>query len=329
MSIAGLIVLASWIQVSSDHFVVISDGNQVEAQSVIEQLEAFHTIPSLLLFGRVEPEHPAVRVLLLGGKYFEQVVPYRRRDVTGFLQPAQDRDILVLSGSEAARIWSHTAYHELTHHFVERNLKQPPLWLSEGLAEYFEETDMRVNRVILRSSIIGARLSQIALPFSDLFKITKDSAEYQDARSAEGFYMRAHALVHFLLHSPYKEGFKRYLDALTTRQADLKDFLGASLAKLESDYLKHFRWCRGITESHVLDESKLDAARTKPISQADAEVEIAQVFLWRGDPDGARRLIEMVRSAEPESPALSSFLKLLERVEVQRKVANPTAETVP
>ncbi len=312
---AGLLLMVSWIQLSSDHFTVISNSSQDQVEAVIESLEAFHAIPGLVLFGQAEPEHTPIRVLLLKGKYFDQIVPYSRRDATGFLQPAQDHDILVLSGSEPSRISVHAAYHELTHHFVERNLKQPPLWLSEGLAEYFEDTEFKTGRMILRSSITDRRLPSIELSFSELFKVTKNSLTYRNAKSAEAFYLKSHATVHFLLHSSYKEKFKRYIAALRTGPADLQAFLGVSLSRFGRDFFEHFRTCGESKESHAYDAFTGSASTMDSVSEGDAEAFLAEILMWRGDLAGARRRIEMVDSWERNSAVFANFLKLFSRTE--------------
>lgn len=87
--------------------------------------------------------------------------------------------------------------HEFTHGLLHAQLKDVPLWLDEGLAEYFEiprSTPNAVHRDYPR--LLGTALSNGWQPDMTRLESLQDVAQMQRAD-----YQEAWAWVHFLLHS--------------------------------------------------------------------------------------------------------------------------------
>ncbi|MFW6108047.1 MAG: peptidase MA family metallohydrolase [bacterium] len=108
-----------------------------------------------------------------------------------------------------------TLYHEATHHFLKLALgRQPPLWLNEGLAVFFETS--RWERGRLKTGVIPRRrlkLLQRAVkldrhyPLAKLMTFGKD--KYDALAYAEGW-----SLVYFLLDKAGRKRFGQYLQKL-------------------------------------------------------------------------------------------------------------------
>src|SRR5215475_12403888 len=132
----------SWIQVSSDTYIVKSSAGEERAKRVLKELEGFHQlIGTTLVFRNTElPELP-IEVLLIGDeqtmKELEPEYNGRKLPVAGYYQRGPDRDFIVLSGRVFSGTLKSIAYHELSHYFLSRSLVSKPTWLNEGLAEYF------------------------------------------------------------------------------------------------------------------------------------------------------------------------------------------------
>ena len=138
----------SWVQVSSDTYIVKSSAGEERARKVLKELEGFHQlIGSTLVFRNTElPELP-IEVLVIGDeptlKELQPEYNGRRVNFAGFYQTGQDRDFIVLSGRVFPETLTSVVYHELTHYFVARSLRSRPTWLNEGLAEYFSTAEIR------------------------------------------------------------------------------------------------------------------------------------------------------------------------------------------
>src|SRR5437870_9495754 len=102
----GTLVLSlflSWVQVSSDTYIVKSSAGEERAKKVLKELEGFHQlVGTTLVFSKTElPELP-IEVLLVGDeqtiKELEPEYNGRKVSVAGFYQAGLDRDFIVLSG---------------------------------------------------------------------------------------------------------------------------------------------------------------------------------------------------------------------------------------
>src|SRR5262245_9166779 len=144
----------SWIQVSSDTYIVKSSAGEDRAKRVLKELEGFHQlIGSTLVFRNTElPELPIEGVVIGDEKTMKELEPEyngRKVPVAGYYQAGQDRDFIVLSGRVFPQTLTSVVYHELTHYFLARGLVSRPTWLNEGLAEYFSTAEIRDDEISL------------------------------------------------------------------------------------------------------------------------------------------------------------------------------------
>src|SRR5436309_2210413 len=143
----------SWVQVSSDTYIVKSSAGEERAKHVLKELEDFHQLLGSLAFRNTQlPELP-IEVLLIGDeatmKELEPEYNGHKIPVAGFYQRGQDRDFVVLSGLVFPETRTNVIYHELTHYFLSRALASHPMWLNEGVAEYFATAEIRDDEVVL------------------------------------------------------------------------------------------------------------------------------------------------------------------------------------
>src|SRR6058998_676187 len=149
----ALSLFLSWVQVSSETYIVKSSAGEERARRVLAELERFHQLVGTLVFRNTElPELP-IEVLVIGDeqtlKELEPEYNGRKVPVAGYYQRGTDRDFIVLSGRVFPQTLTSVVYHELTHYFLSRALVQRPAWLNEGLAEYFATADVRDEEISL------------------------------------------------------------------------------------------------------------------------------------------------------------------------------------
>jgi len=101
--------------------------------------------------------------------------------------------------------------HESTHSLLNATLKQVPLWLDEGLAEYFEVP--RPRQASGHSHLKAIRLETKVRGIGDLRTIER-TTEVASMRKAD--YRACWAWTHFLLHGPPKARrlFQQYIQEL-------------------------------------------------------------------------------------------------------------------
>ena len=134
--------------------------------------------------------------------------------------------------------------HEGTHALLHSCLPMVPLWLDEGLAEYFEvPVDARASDSSHMSAVRWATRFRRVRPMEEL----EDLQAVGDMGRAE--YRAAWAWVHFMLHGPpaAHQALVGYLGDLqaSTTPVPLSQRLRHSIPDLEQQFIQHFRsWDR-------------------------------------------------------------------------------------
>jgi len=165
-------------------------------------------------------------------QYFPRV-PYRR---ALFIKGRGPGMVFAYQGSD----FETDVRHECTHALLHTWLPHVPLWLDEGLAEYFEvPRDKRVTQNPHHSVVtVAVRAGQLPRleelePLDNLDEMGRD--EYRDAW----------AWVHFMLHGPREaqDELNRYLDELHSgsEPGKLSERLRRRLPDLNRRLVDHFR----------------------------------------------------------------------------------------
>ncbi len=133
--------------------------------------------------------------------------------------------------------------HECTHALLHTNLAMVPLWLDEGLAEYFEmpEAQRAFDHPHLPTLRWNLRLGMLR---------TDESLESHSELSGMGAveYRYAWAWVHFMLHGPQAVHRALVHDLADIRRGDppgvLSERLHAAVPKLDERMIQHFKHWR-------------------------------------------------------------------------------------
>src|SRR6266446_10321248 len=145
---AGADVNQGWIEVRSPHFVVSSNAGEKEARRIADQFEQirtlFHTAFANL---RVDPAQPVLILAAKNENTMKMLLP-EDWEVKGHVHPAglyqqgEDKHYVILRvDSEGANPF-HALYHEYTHALLHLNFTGLPLWLDEGLAEFYGNSQL-------------------------------------------------------------------------------------------------------------------------------------------------------------------------------------------
>jgi TonB family protein len=307
----------SWVQVSSDTYIVKSSSGLDAAKRVLKELESFHQLLGTLAFQRTElPELP-IEVLLIGDdatlKQLEPEYNGRKIQVLGFYQRGEDRDFIVLSGR--AESLTNVVYHELSHYFVTRGFSSRPTWLNEGLSEYFATADFHDAEVSL-GAIPQDRLQRLRtgtpIPLKELFAVDLNSPYYNESDKAGMFYAESWAFVHYLMHGEHAEQFKLYLEALMKGDADLFRALNTNERELEIGFQSYLKTTMQLTARKVIKISPEGwSMDVQAIPDTDAEMSIAEIFLASGRLAEARQHLETLSNLARDSGRVSYYRGIL------------------
>ncbi len=135
--------------------------------------------------------------------------------------------------------------HESTHAFLHAVLPAVPLWLDEGLAEYFEvPADKRAFDNPHLSVLFKTEVQFGKVPRLALLEARRDLADMSAVD-----YRNAWAWVHFMFHGPHEahDELVRYVAELAAGRApgELGPRLAQRLPDVEQRFVRHFRaWQR-------------------------------------------------------------------------------------
>jgi predicted Zn-dependent protease len=195
----------AWLRAESDHFVFFSGASERSTRRIAVNLERLRDV-----LVQLNPDLEIGSGRPLNIYVFEDnlaLVPYKPlrngkpANIVGFFLGSQDATYMVMQaemGMDVERL----LYHEFLHYVMGNSYSKLPVWLSEGMAEFystFHATDQNaeIGRA-LEEHIRTLRESNM-IPLSQLFAVTYDSRDYNEDYRQGIFYAQSWALVHYLL----------------------------------------------------------------------------------------------------------------------------------
>jgi len=217
-----------WAEVHSEHFLIAGNAGEKELRRIAVDLEELRRL-FYRVFPNPKPHYAAFTTVLVfrNGKAFrpfEGHPPGRK----GYVLASRDRDYIAINADEKDR---RRVYHEYVHTLMRD--APLPLWLREGLAEYYG--GFKQERYLVgdyRTVVVGFPIHSherllrdpALLPLAQLFTIGEDSAEYDEDNRNTVFYAQSWALVH-LLHTPRAlPSFKHLLELLVSGEPAEESF---------------------------------------------------------------------------------------------------------
>ena len=301
-----------WLQVTTPHFTVVTDASAKQARHIAGQFERMQAVfQKLLPASHPDPGSPIIVLAVKNSREFAALQPaaYQQKGslkLAGlFLQNTDRNYILVRLDTEGPHPFS-VIYHEYTHYITRH--ENYPLWLNEGMAEFFENTDIDPKEVRLGQPSEGdlqLLASERLLPLPTLFTVDHDSPFYHDEQKGTMFYAQSWALTYMLFHNDYSKkttlltSYIKALDdgqtslaAATTAFGDLKKLQSALEAEVRSSTFQYFI----LQLAFPVDEASFNVASLTP---ADADAVRAGVLASDGRSDDARKLLDSVLAANP------------------------------
>jgi tetratricopeptide (TPR) repeat protein len=305
-----------WLEVRSTHFIVLSDSSEKDARRVATHFERMHMVFHALFPTQGDDSDPPIVVLAVkdrkGMKALEPEAYLAKGqvDIAGFFLRAADKNyILMRLDAEEEHAYS-TVYHEYTHYMLRKADGWLPLWLNEGLAQFYENTDIDDKNAWLgQANAEELRyLNRIdLLPMATLLSIDTTSPYYHDEQKGSAFYAESWALTHFLIVSDRLQGTHRmhdYAQALAqgadavTAARDVFGDLDKLQAALET-YVMQRKFMYFMMPAPLADKDAALEVRAIPAGEADAVR--ADVLAYTGRADEARALAEAVLRSDPDN----------------------------
>lgn len=302
-----------WVEARSTHFVVLTDSSERDARRLASQFERMHLVFHTLFPTKGDDSDPPIVVLAVKDrKGMEALEPEAylgkgKVDLSGFFVRAPDKNyILVRLDAHREHAFS-TVYHECTHYML-RKAEWLPLWLNEGLAQFYENTDIDDKNAWLGQAN-AERLRYLnrneLLPIATLLAVDSTSPYYHDEQKGSAFYAESWALTHYLIVSDRIEGTHRIHDyaqllaqgedAVTAAQHAFGDL--DKLQEALNTYLMQRRFMYFMMPTTLSSQDSLFEVR--PVSTAEADAVRADVLVYTERKKEARALLDTVLRDDP------------------------------
>lgn len=276
----------NWVQVRSPHFLIVTDSNEKQARRIADQFERMRSVfQQLFPKLHIDPATPIIVLAVKDDKDFRALEPAAylakgQLKLAGlFLRTLDKNYVLMRLDAEGDHPYE-VVYHEYTHLLLSK-ADWMPLWLNEGLAEFYQTTEIRDKDVAVgepsTENVLLLRENPM-LPMTTLFTVDHTSPFYHEENKGSIFYAQSWAFTHYVLFKDALENTHRLTDYVTLLQQNVDSVTAATrafgdLKKLQAaleDYVRqsafHYRKTPAATD---IDQSAFQA-QALTIEQADA-----------------------------------------------------------
>jgi tetratricopeptide (TPR) repeat protein len=325
-----------WFEVRTPHFVVLTDTNEKQAHRVANQFERMRAVFHIMMPAASDSAGSPIIVLALRDKKdFQKLMPeaYLAKgalDLAGWFMRAPDKNYIVLRLDAQGEHPFATVYHEYTHYMIRDASAWIPLWLNEGLAEFYQNTDIQDKEVLLgepsSDDILYLRQNRL-LPVITLLKVDQTSPYYHEEQKGSIFYAESWALTHYIQVSDAQKNtnrMKTYVELLTKKEdpvaaaqqafGDLTQLQKSLNLYISQGQFMMFKMNKAVT----VDESTFQS-RALPATDADAIR--ADVLVYNQRPKDAQALIDAVLRDDPKNAIAHETMGFLKFREGEKEAA--------
>ena len=242
----------AWVEVRSPNFVIVSNAGEKQARRTAIQFEQIHTLFREGL--AVAQGHPSPVITIFALK--------DEKSLGDLLPDYWTKGHMHPSGVFAFRMYQYyaavnleaqgtnpfaTMYHEYYHSLTIPFFPELPVWLSEGLADFFGQSQVNGSVATMGMpdpALIEELRQNKLIPLDVLFHVDASSPYYNEENKVSVFYAESWALTHYLMigdKQAHRQMLLDYASALASGsspdQATAKTF--GDLKKLQDDLSRY------------------------------------------------------------------------------------------
>jgi tetratricopeptide (TPR) repeat protein len=316
-----------WREAHSPNFKVVTNGNEKQARRVVGRFEQIRQVfkvafPNL----KVDTSSPILILAAKDGKTFDALSPevWKKRGQLrrgGFFLRGPEKNFVLLRLDVETDELYHAVFHEYTHLLMHQSISSLPLWIDEGLAEFYANTrilDKEVNLGYPSADHVRHLRENRMIPLTTLFSVDHSSPYYNEENKGSVFYAQSWVLVHYLMMEGSKQGknplaaYLSLLDqGLEPAAAGTRAF--GNLAKLEEALLAYvgaagYHMLRVKTE--IEDEDK--SLPVGEVARAESTALRGDFLAHLGERSPARALLAEALALDPSSALACEGLGFIE-----------------
>lgn len=313
-----------WLKIKSNHFTLIGNASERDIRTVGTRLEQFRSVFSQL-FPNVRMDSP-VPITVIVFKNKSAYVPFmpghngKVTEVAGYFQPGEDVNYITLTSEFGQNNPYSTIFHEFVHSLTNDSTANMPLWLSEGIAEFYETLEVtdKDTKVTLGAPISHHvfRLRETKfMPLPQFFAVHHKSPEYNERDKQSIFYAQAWAFVHYVMlgnnsqRQPQLGQFFRLLGTGAPVEECFKKAFQTDFAAMEKE-LKNYISGSRYPVLRYTSKDKLtfdDEMTTEPIGEAEANYYLGDLLAHQRRTDAEKYLQTAIQLDPTLAPAHASL----------------------
>jgi tetratricopeptide (TPR) repeat protein len=195
-----------WIECRTESFTLYSNAPENRTRQLAVQLERFRRALARMTRGFELDMHVPTTAFVFKSdaafRPYKQDASGKTMNFAGYFLPRPFRNYITLDASAGAQPMR-VVYHEFFHAVMNASVGDLPTWLNEGLAEWFSTfTDVPGSTKVYAGHPIDEHLAYIGLekplPWTEVFRTTRDSPAYNEAKRQGAFYAQSWLIVHYL-----------------------------------------------------------------------------------------------------------------------------------
>lgn len=322
----------TWIEVRSPHFTVVTDGGEKQGRDIATHFEQIRGVfQKALPHVRVDPTAPVVILATKNGKGLGELLPgfwntKGERRPAGMFVGGPGINYVALRLDANREDDYHVVYHEYVHLLESLNFTSMPLWISEGLADFYGSVRPMGRTIgigypiydyayLLQNAFAGNGVK--ILPLSRVFTANEESPEYNKEDLTPVFYAESWALTDYLFttkKASEKEELLQYMQAVekgessvdAARQAfgDLKQ-LQSNLERFAREARFHYYAMKAPFRAATADFS------SRTLSNAEADAVRGDFLVETNRPKEAKPLLQEASRLDPDLSAPYESLGVL------------------
>jgi tetratricopeptide (TPR) repeat protein len=300
----------TWCEVQTPRFLVVSNSRESRVKGLAADLDRMvETVARVVPSSRGRSGRDLVFLFDSRSDFLRYCRPLAGSACDGLAGLFTKRTLgpLILTDATNLDTARSITYHELTHALVRRSSPDIPLWLDEGLAEFYSSfqvagEDVRIGHPLPRHLETIQRRG--LLPLERLLAIDLDSEEYSSDTDRPRFYATSWLLTHYLIvGSPARQGqLPRFIGEAQRGQpvgAAFRTAFGCEPPTLEKELVRY----AGAVQMPVLqltvgEVAPVSAGRPRVLPRDEILTHLATIYIdtsGDGSTDAARLLFEALR----------------------------------
>jgi tetratricopeptide (TPR) repeat protein len=301
-----------WTEVRSPHFRVLTNGSAADGRHVAHEFEQMRYVfvtqfPSF----RVDSGAPLIIFAARDEATAKILEPgiWKKKGAKpgGVFHHGWEKQTVMVRLDVQGDYKKNLIYHEYTHSILHMNSRWLPIWLDEGMAEFYGYTRFEQHKIYIGApTALAPLLQRTPIPIETLLTMPEPLFHGADEDSVDRFYAEAWALVHFMIFDPgmnhgqkLNDFFQRIQQNVDQKEAFVKVF--GSFGAMDKAFYTYMRRI-AFSAAVILDPPQIiekDFAVSK-LTMAQTEAELAGFHIWNQDLADAKPLVEQALKDDPK-----------------------------